>query len=202
MVTDMTHYDGIAELDPDKHRPLFRLVDHLGAIVKAGCLAPAGETVATGIACMRRPRNHPCLGFMLIHRVDVPSKLEWRCPQCGDEGVIRNFRGTIWDIGVQDAERGEVAPQITARVSPAEFAAVRRMTTTDPDSERVIYRARHEAGLIVVSGDEDDLTHLAGLIADEAVEERNARRRADLNAAFDRINSELGPLPWDDGVDH
>ncbi len=195
MVTDMTHYDGIASLDPDEHRPLFRLVGQLGAIVRAGSLAPAGETVTTAIGCMRRPRRRACVGFIVVHRMDVPSELRWLCPECRDEGVIRNFLGTIWDMRRRESTSPVVGAGLTVRLSPTEYRALRGLHTSDPESERVIYAARHDAGLILISGTEDDLGHLAGLIADEAMAEPNARRRADLNAAFDRINAELGPLP-------
>jgi hypothetical protein len=38
-----------------KHRPLFRLVDQLGVIVKAATVAQAGEVVPTRTPCYRRP---------------------------------------------------------------------------------------------------------------------------------------------------
>src|SRR5207245_1513573 len=105
----------------------FQLVDQLGAIVKAGTVAPAGETVATGIACVRRRRQRPCPGFILVNRVDVPMELQWLCPECRDEGVIRNFRGTLWDIGLGAPPRSADEPVVVARLSPAEYWTVRQI---------------------------------------------------------------------------
>ena len=53
----MTHFDGVAELDPYQNRPLFRLLDHLGAIVKAGCLAPPPSYSASEARLGKR--SHP-----------------------------------------------------------------------------------------------------------------------------------------------
>jgi hypothetical protein len=79
------------------------------------------------------------------------------------------------------------SPHLTVQVSPAEFEALRRIQTLDPADERLVYRSRHVGGLIEVSGTEDDLRSLAGVIADEVADEASARRRADLKATFDRI---------------
>ncbi len=82
----MTHFDGTAELDPTKHRALFRLIDHLGAIVKAGCLAPAQQTVPSAIQCNKRPKGRSCPGYIEIQRTDVPP-LRWQCSWCEDAGL-------------------------------------------------------------------------------------------------------------------
>src|SRR2546428_877770 len=67
------------------------------------------------------------------------------------------------------------------------LADLARIQTLDPANERLVYRSRHVGGLIEVSGTEDDLRSLAGVIADEVADEASARRRADLKATFDRI---------------
>jgi hypothetical protein len=72
---------------------------------------------------------------------------------------------------------------VTVQLSPAEFEALRRIQTLDPADERLAYRSRQVGGLIEVSGTEDDLRSLAGVIADEVADEATARRRADLKAS-------------------
>ncbi len=73
------------------------------------------------------------------------------------------------------------------QLSLAEFRALRRIQTLDPADEHLVYRSRHVGGLIDVSGTEDDLLSLAGVIADEVADEGSARRRAGLKATFERI---------------
>ena len=193
MVTDMTHYEGVFSLEPQTHRPLFKLVDQLGAIVKAATVAHAGEVVATGIPCNRRPGRRLCLGFVLVEREEVPPAINWSCAECRDSGVIRNFRGTIWDLTPKGAPTDWRGEWREVHLSPNEYEAVRELKIADPDSERTVYAANRRGGLMVIACNEDELAHLAGLVADEAGAEADRRRRADLNAVFDRINDALGP---------
>jgi hypothetical protein len=81
---------------------------------------------------------------------------------------------------------------VTVQLSPAEFETLRRIQTLDSADERLVYRSRHVGGLIEVSGTEDDLRSLAGVVADEVPDEASARRRADLKATFDRIGATMG----------
>ena len=54
----------------------------------------------------------------------APSEIHWRCPSCGDQGVIHGWRGSVWDLGEHAPylrkgaeERGEVpAPQVVEAV--------------------------------------------------------------------------------------
>jgi hypothetical protein len=48
---------------------------------------------------------------------------------------------------------------------------------SDPVDERLVNRSRHVGGLIEVSGTEDDLSSMVGVIADEVTDESGARRR-------------------------
>ncbi len=97
------------------------------------------------------------------------------------------FEGTIWDIPPRRASSESADGVVTVQLSPAEFETLRRIHTLDPADERLVYRSCHVGGLIEVSGTEDDLRSLAGVIADEVADEASARRRADLKATFDRI---------------
>jgi hypothetical protein len=50
------------------------------------------------LRCRRRPGHRVCVGTLDIG-LD-PSDLDsiiWCCPSCGDNGVIRGWRGTFWD---------------------------------------------------------------------------------------------------------
>lgn len=193
LVADMTHYDGVLSLDPAQNRPLLRLVEHLGAITRAGTLALAGETVHTAIACQRRPAHRPCAGFIDLRRDEVPPAISWGCQRCGDEGLIHNFRGTLWDLTPSSKAGAAIGRMLEVVVSPAEYGTLRTLLLADPDCERTIYAARRVRTRAVISGDEDELEHLAGFIAAEANHERSRRRQAALDAVFDRLQRALLP---------
>lgn len=189
----MTDFGDVSTLDPAKNRRLFKLVDKLGAVVKAATVARPGEIVATGVLCGGRVGRVPCPGYVDLHREEVPEQIEWSCQWCRDSGVIHDFRGTIWDLTPNSAPTEWDGEWRQVLVSPNEYEAVRAMATADPDAERTIYRAGRRGGLIVLAGNEDELNHLSGLVADQAARERDRRRRLDLNAVFDRICDAVGP---------
>jgi len=49
--------------------------------------------------CWRRPQRKPCKGRLDINFTD-DDRICWKCPKCGDEGVVDGFRGLIWDMNV------------------------------------------------------------------------------------------------------
>jgi hypothetical protein len=187
LVADMTHYDGVLSLDPAQNRPLLRLVEHLGGITKAGTLAPVGETVHTAIACPRRPAHRPCPGFIDLRRNEVPAAIMWNCPRCGDEGLIHNYRGTLWDLTPPSKADARAGGMLEVVLSPAEYGTLRSLLLADPDCERTIYAARRVSTGAMISGDEGELEHLTGFIAAEANHEGSRRRQAAVDAVFDRV---------------
>lgn len=62
-----------------------------------------------------RAKHRPL--FRLVDREEVPPAVHWSCSHAGKAGVIRNFRGTIWDL-------------------------TRGLKVTDPDSKRIKRRSR------------------------------------------------------------
>ncbi len=108
-ITDITHLlkadgsgvDGLA-------RPIAR---HFAQIVRAGSVLPAGLPLDSDIPCRRRPKSRRCSGCIRIRRLDKLSRIEWRCPLCGDQGMIYNWEGSLWDIGAQE---GTPSEEITA----------------------------------------------------------------------------------------
>ncbi|BAS28657.1 hypothetical protein LIP_2828 [Limnochorda pilosa] len=77
--------------------PVGRFAEYLGRIVAAGLAYPAGPTIPTAIRCRRRPGHRRCSGYLDVTRLDIPREIRWQCPECGDQGVIRDWQGTPWD---------------------------------------------------------------------------------------------------------
>jgi hypothetical protein len=49
------------------------------------------------LRCRRRPRHRPCTGTLDIGFDHDFSGIIWRCPICGDNGIIRGWEGSFWD---------------------------------------------------------------------------------------------------------
>jgi hypothetical protein len=101
-IVDMTHYlmaDGMLA-----EGPWAGIARHFGAIASAASLQKTGIWVDTALRCRRRPGRRPCPGHIRLFRTDIPSRIEWHCTSCDDDGWISNWEGTIWDLSPSGKE--------------------------------------------------------------------------------------------------
>jgi hypothetical protein len=45
-----------------------------------------------------RPEKIPCFGKIVGYINSETDDIVWMCPKCIDRGLIRNWRGTMWDL--------------------------------------------------------------------------------------------------------
>jgi hypothetical protein len=98
-VTDLSHFVDAqtGELPTNVPGPTRRLMEHQTRIVTAATTATDGHDHARDqIKCRRRPGHRACSG-VIEHRVWADERITWRCPSCGDNGVISNWQSTAWD---------------------------------------------------------------------------------------------------------
>ena len=96
-ITDITHFLSGNELAPDMPAHAKKLAEYFGKIISSATEVKSGVELHTSISCRRRPGRKKCTGKLIVlHQVST-SDIIWRCPVCGDNGIIRNWRGTIWD---------------------------------------------------------------------------------------------------------
>jgi hypothetical protein len=98
-------------------------------------------------------------------------------------GVISGWERSPFDLRPR---RDEPGPGATHQgvISDATAAALRTLALVDTISEPIAFRAQVVDGVIVATGDGDDLDELAGYVAAEANHEPNRRRQKQLDAAF------------------
>jgi len=48
-----------------------------------------GVITKSVIACRKKPKRKPCIGRLIITRVSK-KEVHWKCPICGDNGIIRD----------------------------------------------------------------------------------------------------------------
>jgi len=51
----------------------------------------------TNITCRRSPRRKRCLAEIEACLLPDSGEIEYFCPECGDNGVIRGWKGSPWD---------------------------------------------------------------------------------------------------------
>jgi hypothetical protein len=185
-VSDLRHF---LDMPEDVPVPARRMAEHLMLLVRAATAGEGGQPWVSALPCRRRPGRRPCPGHFALLRTDVPPSIEWRCTACGDEGVIRGWEGSVFDLRPQ---RPELVSMPTIRVTiPAEVAAtLRDLRLVDTAGERLVFRARlaDDADSVVLAAGDDDLEELLGYVAAEANHEKDRRRQKRLDQAFQALN--------------
>lgn len=97
-VTDLWHFlDDDGRLPESLPEPALNLALHQGAIVEWMTAVLLEDIEVTNVACRRRPRRRRCRGRIVARFKPDGAAIEWRCPACGDNGIIYGWAGTPWD---------------------------------------------------------------------------------------------------------
>lgn len=188
LIADLSHYDGA---NPEVHPVAWRLAEYLRDIVRCATALPAGCQYHTGLRCHCRPARRACPGHLVVARQDVPAEISWNCSSCGDAGVITGWRGSFCDLS--PSRPHFESPPLTVEITDDDHRLLRGLTVLDTEGMRIVYGAlRDERGRLFLTGDEDEIEDLAGLVAAEAnhAERRDRERRLDL--VYARLSDALG----------
>ncbi|HCF61344.1 MAG TPA: hypothetical protein DFS52_25525 [Myxococcales bacterium] len=96
-IADMTHFVDVLVPGNEVPPAARRLAEYLGSIVSAASLAKPEHVLVTGLRCRRRPRRKACQGQIRLRVLQGTSEILWECTRCGDNGIIHNWQGTLWD---------------------------------------------------------------------------------------------------------
>jgi len=97
-ITDIRHFlNEKGEIPPDMPPHAKALALHFGRIIEAASQRRNGAQAApTDIPCRRKPGNRKC-GSSITVGTSEDESIEWRCPSCGDNGMVSGWQGTKWD---------------------------------------------------------------------------------------------------------
>jgi len=96
-VVDMTHWltkDGAIAAMPTAAR---RLAEYMGMIVADATACPTEQNSEQRVECRCRPGRKPCPGKIESDFEPETDRIIWWCPECGENGFISNWKGTLWD---------------------------------------------------------------------------------------------------------
>ena len=104
-----------------------RHAQYVGWLLCAASVRTPGQESQTAIPCRKRPSRKPCRGHVQVMLTEVPELLCWRCPSCGDQGVVDGWRNSIWNLrGYYDDEEDlELPGDLELQLSAEEYRVVR-----------------------------------------------------------------------------
>jgi len=97
-ITDARHAIGWEHAGRSLPGPAMNLALFLRSIVEwMSSRSVSGEEL-TNVFCRRSPGRSRCGGQIEAHYLGrEPEGITWRCPRCGDNGLIHGWEGTAWD---------------------------------------------------------------------------------------------------------
>lgn len=96
-ISDLRHFlDKDGAIAP-KAGPAKRMADYLTRIVMDATTSLHSVSIDAVVRCRRRPGRRPCPGEIETDIDSETSQIVWWCPACGDNGYIRNWKGSLWD---------------------------------------------------------------------------------------------------------
>ncbi len=100
-ITDITHYlDDAGEL-AEMPAPARQLASFLVLLIDAATQAFPANDHETRIRC----RTDDCVGSIRTSLSSMKGEISWYCPDCGHNGVIRNWQATKWNQRRQETNR-------------------------------------------------------------------------------------------------
>jgi hypothetical protein len=94
-IVDLRHYltpaGAMAELPPRARI----LAEYFASIVLD---ATSNLDDPPTVRCRRRWRRQRCRGIVVSYpSAEEDDRIDWYCPLCHDNGIIRSWKGTLWD---------------------------------------------------------------------------------------------------------
>jgi hypothetical protein len=98
LITNLTHFLDERGCIAPMEGPARRLAEFLTGIVAA--MTHDMDEPALPTRCRRRPGRKPCPGILDTQFGGDFEDLAilWRCPECGDHGMITHWQNTFWDL--------------------------------------------------------------------------------------------------------
>lgn len=186
-VVDLRHF---LDLPGDVPGPARRMAEYVTGIVRAGSAGPAGQPWVAALGCCRRPARQRCPGPLIVLRVEVPARIEWRCASCGDDGVISDWEGSPFDLRDPGRPAG-AGSEVAVFVSPATAAGLRDVVFLDVAAERIVWAGEAGPDGVRLVGDPDDFEDLLDSVAADANHAEDRPRRRRLDDAFDALRAAL-----------
>ncbi len=164
----------------------------LGHLIGAATVTDDVE-FQSAVPCRKIVIRKPCPGFIRVFHQSLPvTYLNWHCSVCDDGGKISGWRGCPFDqceFPEVPYDDGEPNPLVEVAITREEMKAILDRSCYDPDSERIIYRARPDRQKIMLRGLYGDMDNFVGFLASDANHETDKKRAKLLDSAFEKIES-------------
>jgi len=97
MVTNIQHFLDEKGRVPDLPKEAMELLTYLSAIIEDATRESRTDAETAQIRCRRVVKGKVCSGDIEVYLYPEAAEIIWQCEECGEEGVITDWEGTVWD---------------------------------------------------------------------------------------------------------
>ena len=185
-VSDLAHFLDLPDTVPG---PARKMAEQLTSIVRTATVRTGGVEWVSALGCGRRPSRQRCGGHLVVRRSDVPAEIWWACSDCGDDGVIRGWERSSFDL--RTVERLVVDDRVDVVVADEDATLLRTVMLADAVTEALVYGAAWSPAGAVLTGTFDEFDELSDAVVAEANHEAGRRRQRRLDAVVDALQAVL-----------
>lgn len=162
----------------------------VAAMVEAATARSPGPWAATVVRCtLRRPARSKCEGLARV-RSDGGDEIEWQCAACRNQGAIRGWQESPFDLRrARDARRR--GPRTTVVLSLAEYEAIKDSLSIGVDHAEVLAAAIPTDEGPAIDATAEEIDSLSDGVAAEANHASSRRIQLVLDGAFERLRAAL-----------
>ena len=190
-ITDWNHLMSVEEIGADQPPAAYREVNYLSRIIMAATSRPAGQEEISAVWCRKRPGRKRCCGRLAVRLQDVPPEIHWMCPQCGDAGIISNWRGSVSDYSRFGTLSGDDSGPASIVLGEDDYEALLEVVIVELQVERIVHGAHHVKGGVLIKGTLDELDELTSYVAGEANHATSRAKQRRLDRLFEICSDAL-----------
>ena len=97
MITNIQHFMDEKGEVPDLPLEAKELLSFLTAIIETATIEYERPVTLSAIKCRKLKMKKRCSGEIEVWVYAENNQIGWECLECGDEGIISHWEGTLWD---------------------------------------------------------------------------------------------------------
>ena len=186
-ITNMMHFlneDGLVPMGQPEE--FYAMLNYFGDIVNAASSHPTDAQFCSTVVCRGESGRRRCGSYLTIAH-QPGNTIHWQCSECGDQGFISSWLGTIYDLN--EAVERDPTQRVSVAITPDEHRLLKEAITSSQEEDAIISGAVSTPDGVILSGGLDDFDLLLGSIAFNANHAKTAKCQKTMDKVYEKIAS-------------
>jgi len=164
----------------------YAMLNYFGDIVKAASSHPTDARFCSTVVCRGESGRRRCGSYLTIAH-QPGNTIHWQCSECGDQGFISSWLGTIYDLN--EAVERDPTQRVSVVITPDEHRLLKEAITSSQEEDAIISGAVSTPDGVILSGGIDRFDLLLGSSAFNANHAKTAKCQKTMDKVYEKIAS-------------